>query len=168
MHGVCPQNKCCSLHNECGTDIYHCNLSLGCKVNFPFLFYIFIIFILLFLLYFSNRKSGVCVREHNQNTKGGICNIVLISFLIWSCHHLNTLMTAALFFIALLQRNTLLTTYKIAVYYILYFLFETFSLLSCCHRFSMWHFFHKYKTDVSSRRPARYMTPFYNRESFIA
>jgi len=31
VHGKCPQNKCCSMHNECGTTIYHCNLSLGCK-----------------------------------------------------------------------------------------------------------------------------------------
>ena len=30
-HGKCPDDLCCSLHNECGKSIAHCNLSLGCK-----------------------------------------------------------------------------------------------------------------------------------------
>lgn len=30
-HGKCPDNLCCSLHNQCGKSIAHCNVSLGCK-----------------------------------------------------------------------------------------------------------------------------------------
>ncbi len=40
--GSCPsingdaqgKQMCCSLHNECGTDIDHCNISLGCKKTY--------------------------------------------------------------------------------------------------------------------------------------
>jgi len=31
VHGKCPNNLCCSLHNECGQSTAHCNVSLGCK-----------------------------------------------------------------------------------------------------------------------------------------
>lgn len=40
--GSCPsidgdsqgKKMCCSLHNQCGTDTEHCNISLGCKKAF--------------------------------------------------------------------------------------------------------------------------------------
>lgn len=31
QYGKCPDDLCCSLHNECGNSIAHCNVSLGCK-----------------------------------------------------------------------------------------------------------------------------------------
>lgn len=31
VHGKCPNDLCCSLHNECGKSTAHCNVSLGCK-----------------------------------------------------------------------------------------------------------------------------------------
>ncbi|EFX77701.1 hypothetical protein DAPPUDRAFT_305362 [Daphnia pulex] len=29
--GSCAPGLCCSLYNECGTSVAHCNVSLGCK-----------------------------------------------------------------------------------------------------------------------------------------
>ncbi|KAI9551502.1 hypothetical protein GHT06_021835 [Daphnia sinensis] len=30
-HGECQPGLCCSLYNECGNSVAHCNVSLGCK-----------------------------------------------------------------------------------------------------------------------------------------